>query len=172
MASFKYTQVSTVKIYACNKAIKISNPLNITRKASGTTPNTPILMTNPAITLSMVCPAIMFAASLTDKLIGLERYENNSINTSNGASIAGVPFGKKKAKKCVPCLISAMVVTAKNMNAANAKVTAIWLVAVKLYGNIPSKLQNTMNMNSEKINGKYWRPASPTLSFSMLAMNS
>ena len=36
-------------------------------------------MTNPPKTLSIVCPAIMFANNLTDKLTGLLKYEIISI---------------------------------------------------------------------------------------------
>ena len=38
-------------------------------------------------------PAIMFAKSLTDKLIGLLKYEIISITTINGSNTIGTPLG-------------------------------------------------------------------------------
>ena len=56
------------------KAIKISNPVKATMKAKGKTPvKNGIDTTNPANTLSKVCPASMFANNLTDRLIGLDK---------------------------------------------------------------------------------------------------
>ena len=51
-------------------------------------------------------------------------------------------------------------------------VTMMWLVKVKLNGIRPTRLPNRMNMNSEKMNGKYLRPSDPTLSRTIPAMNS
>ncbi len=65
-----------------------------------------------------------------------------------------------------------MAVTPMNTTSAMAKVTMMWLVTVKVNGIIPIRLQNRMNMNSEKMNGKYFMPAVPTLSRIMLATNS
>ena len=51
---------------------RISSPVNATEKPSGSQPpSNPKLITNPPNTFSIVCPAIMFANNLTDKLTGL-----------------------------------------------------------------------------------------------------
>ena len=47
-----------------------------------------------------------------------------------------------------------MMVTPTKMNAANTKVTIMWLVTVKDYGIIPNILQNNTNMNKENIKEK------------------
>ena len=54
-------------------------------KASGKTPvKNGIDTTNPANTLSKVCPASIFANSLTDKLIGRDKYEITSMGIKRG----------------------------------------------------------------------------------------
>ncbi|MNS71921.1 hypothetical protein D3C72_1053130 [compost metagenome] len=55
---------------------------------------------------------------------------------------------------------------------ASAKVTMIWLVTVKKYGNMPSRFAVSTNMNSENTNGKNTMPFLPAPSRSMEAMNS
>ena len=47
-----------------------------------------------------------------------------------------------------------MIVTPMNTTTAMAKVTMIWLVKVKPYGMMPSRLPNRMNMKSVKMKGK------------------
>ena len=65
-------QVNIAKTYACRKATSISRPVNATEKLNGNHPPTnQRLMTNPPKTLSIVCPAIILANNLTDKLTGL-----------------------------------------------------------------------------------------------------
>ena len=48
-----------------------------------------------------------------------------SIGTRIGAITTGAPAGKKKVKKCTPCLMNATIVTSRNTKIANAKVTTI-----------------------------------------------
>ncbi len=48
----------------------------------------------------------------------------------------------------------AIAVTPTNTTAANANVTTMWLVTVKLNGMRPRRLDNKMNMKSVKMNGK------------------
>src|SRR6266849_9602127 len=114
----------------------------------------------------------MLAKSRIDSDNGRMRYDITAIGTSRSSSGTGMPFGAKKVKKYQPCRISAMTVTPTKMKAARAKVTAMWLVKVKLYGTMPMRLPNSTNMKSEKTKGKYALPALPTFSRTMLAMNS
>ena len=60
------------------KAITISKPVSATRKAKGNTPPTiklfaPKTKTNPPMTFNKVCPAIILANNLTERLIGLDK---------------------------------------------------------------------------------------------------
>src|SRR5579885_1244963 len=95
-----------------------------------------------------------------------------SIGTSTGAMNTGAPGGKKKLKKWMPCRMNATSVTSKKTKIANANVTTIWPVNVKLYGISPRKLPNKTNMKIEKTSGKYSKPSVPTFSRTMLATNS
>ena len=79
---------------------------------------------------------------------------------------------KKPMNLKMPCLKIASSVKNTNMNDAITNVTMIWLVGVNEYGVMPSKLHSSTNMNSEKINGKNLRPASPALSLIKLSINS
>ena len=98
MASFKYKHVSTVKTYACNTATMISKPVNATKSRIGAMPKTPSAAVKPAKTFIIVCPAIIFAKSLTDKLIGLLKYEIISITTIRGKRTIGTPLGTNNFK--------------------------------------------------------------------------
>ena len=89
-------------------------------------------MIKPAITLSIVCPAVILAASLTERLTGLIKYAKNSITISKGAINLGAPGGKNIERNFKPCLQKAAITTTINKKAAKAKVTTIWLGAVKL----------------------------------------
>ena len=109
-----------------------------------------------------MCPAIIFAKSLTDKLIGLDIYEIISIGTSNNNIGLGTPLGAKKPRNFNnPCLKIAMKVAARNIKNAIAKVTIIWLVHVKLKGIIPIRLPIRIKKNKVKMNGKYLKPSLP-----------
>ena len=77
-------------------AMTISKPVNATKKASGKAPPiinefAPKTNTKPPMTFNRVCPAIIFAKSLTERLIGLERYEIISIGTSKNNIGFGTP---------------------------------------------------------------------------------
>lgn len=121
-----------VKIYACKIATNISNPVNIIMNGIGSQPpTTPIIKTNPAITLSKTWPAIKLAASLIDRLTGLARKVKSSMTIINGASQAGVPAGRNNDKNFIPCLIKPEIVTTKKTKKARANVTMMWLVTVK-----------------------------------------
>ena len=59
-----------------------------------------------------------------------EQILSQTIN--NGARKIGTPAGKKNEKNRVPCLKNAMMVTKTKITSAIDRVTAIWLVKVKL----------------------------------------
>ena len=77
-----------------------------------------------------------------------------SIGIISGHSITETPGGTKKLKKRTPCLTKPSIVTPMKTMSASAKVTMMWLVKVKLYGTMPSRLPNRMNMNSVNTSGK------------------
>ena len=117
-------QVNIAKTYACRNATNISKPVNATEKPSGNQPpSNPKLMTNPPNTFNIVCPAIMFANNLTDKLTGLLKYEIISIIVINGSRTTGTPLGTNMLKYLKPCLINPIIVTAIKINKAMINVT-------------------------------------------------
>ena len=128
-----YKHVNIANTYACKNAIKISKPVSATMNVNGKIPvKKGIDTTKPAKTLSNVWPANILANSLTDKLIGRERYEITSIVINKGSIYHGRPGITKKEKKWKPCFTKPKIVTPINTTAARAKVTIIWLVKVKL----------------------------------------
>ena len=88
-------------------------------------PKKPIRITNPEKTFNIVWPAIIFANNLTERLIGLVKYDITSITTNSGSIKTGTPFGTKKPKKPKPCLTNPITVTPINISIARANVTAI-----------------------------------------------
>ena len=65
----------------------------------------------------------MLAKSLTDRLIGLLKYEIISITTINGSNTIGTPLGTNNFRYQKPCLMNPMIVTPMKMNAARTNVT-------------------------------------------------
>ena len=105
-----YKQVNIAKTYACKNAITISSPLSAIKKAMGSNP--PIIKefaaktnTKPPITFNNVCPAIIFANNLTERLIGLDMYDMISIGINKTNMGFGTPLGENKPKNFIrPCL--------------------------------------------------------------------
>ena len=64
-----------------------------------------------------------------------------------------------------------IIVTPTKTNVAKAKVTMIWLVTVKEYGNIPIMLQNKTKRNKVKIKGKKGLALDPAVSEIIFATN-
>ena len=111
----------------------------------------------------MVWPAIILAANLTAKLIGLDIYETISIGTNIGIKNIGTPFGRKSLKYLWPCNTKPKIVANKNTPNASAKVIIIWLVTVKLYGINPNILHNKININKVYTKGNNLLPSLPKL---------
>ncbi len=80
---------------------------------------------NPAITFNKVWPAIIFAKSRIDKLIGLNKYEINSIGTSKRAKIKDVPEGKNNEKYTHPKCLMHIILIPMYIAKLNAKVIII-----------------------------------------------
>ena len=63
------------------------------------------LVIKPANTFNVMCPASILANKRTERLIGRERNEITSINTTRGTSAPGIPEGTKSFKKPKPCFM-------------------------------------------------------------------
>ena len=84
------------------KTREIKKNLKRKNRKNKKTPEVAMVHPNPAKTASNVCPAIMFANNLTERLTTRITYEINSIVINNGHNANGTPDGKKKLKKCRP----------------------------------------------------------------------
>lgn len=67
----------------------------------------------------------------------------------NGIKAAGVPWGTKWANMCWVWLIHPNNINAIHSGKARLNVIIKWLVLVKIYGNNPKKLLNTIRLNNE-----------------------
>ena len=156
-----YTQEKTEKMYACNKATNNSKAIITARNANGTIPATPSIITKNAITSSITCPAIIFAANLTAKLTGLTKNENISKTNINGTNHQGVPDGMKILYAFNPLLAIIIAMQTKNITRANVNVIEMWLVWAKEPGISPNKFNVKTNRKIENTNGTYFLPISP-----------
>lgn len=82
--------------------------------------------------VSKRCPAIIFAANRTDKVIGRIMFLISSIKTINGINAGGVPKGTKWAKAWIVSLIHENKIKESHKGSAKHKLTTRWLVAVKI----------------------------------------
>ena len=78
-------------------------------------------------------------------------------------------FGTKKSRYLIPCLTNPIIVTPIKIIAASVNVTIMWLVTVNEYGNIPTILQNKININKVNMNGKKDLALEPAVSFIIFA---
>lgn len=147
-----------MKTYACNAAIIASSPTIATIKIKGTKEINifffEIKKVKFANIANKVCPAIKLANNRIPKLNGLEKYDIISIPIKNGFKIFGAPDGIKVLIKDIFWIsIPTNTIEIKNEKlSVNAIVT--WLVNVKLYKDIPTKLAINMNKNKVNIKGK------------------
>ena len=105
----------------------------------------------------MVWPASMLAKRRTERLIGRVRNEITSIGTSRISRYQGA-CGTNSFRKPMPCFMKPTTITSRITSEARAKVTAIWLVTVKLPGTMPKKLLNSTKMKRVKTKGKIFEP--------------
>lgn len=94
------------------------------------------------------CPAIILAASRTDRVIGRMRFLIISITTINGIRTGGVPVGTKWARNSVRLLISLNKIKASHRGSAKDNVIAKCLVAVKVNDASPNVLLARIKKNS------------------------
>ena len=91
-----------------------------------------IVQAKPANIFKRQWPDIIFAKSLNARLITLKLYDTTSIAINNGARAIGAPEGKNKDNIWKPWVLMPMTLIPTKAMVANANVTAIWLVTVKL----------------------------------------
>ena len=85
------------------KPLKFLNLLSATENLMATIHQSTLrLTTKPPKTFNIVCPAIIFANNLTDKLTGLLKYEIISIIDIIGNKINGTPLGTNIFKYLKP----------------------------------------------------------------------
>jgi hypothetical protein len=118
----------------------------------------PIILTlpNPAITFNKAWPAIIFANSRIDKLIGLKKKDINSIGTNNNPSTTEVPLGKNNEKNWNLYFKIQITFIPINKKKLKKKVTIKWLVTVKLPGTSPIRFRNKTKKKVFIIRGKKW----------------
>jgi hypothetical protein len=139
--------------------------------AIGAMPKTPSIAANPAKIFIIVCPAIMFAKSLMERLMGLKRKDNISTGTTNGSKNFGTPLGANIPRKPKPCKNIPNVIINRNTTAARVNVAIIWLVNVNIPGINPTRFPNNINKNIENTKGKYFLPFLPALASIMPSTN-
>lgn len=99
--------------------------------------------------VSSKCPAIIFAANRTARVIGRIMLLIVSIITINVMSAGGVPWGTKCANIKLVWLIHPNNINLIHMGNAIVNVNAKCLVLVKIYGNRPIKLLNIIMLKIE-----------------------
>ncbi len=92
----------------------------------------------------------------TDKLIGLNIKEINSIGIINKLKTTEIPLGKKLLKKRKPCLFIAIICIPQKSIKLRDKVRISWLVRVYVKGIKPNKLLKSINVNKDPKIGKYF----------------
>ena len=97
----------------------------------------------------------MLANNRMASVNGRDRKDRNSIAATSGATNSGVPSGRNSEKKCKPWRAKPTITTRMKTIMAKPKVTAMWLVGVKLCtkGTMPMRLHDSTKMNTAKING-------------------
>lgn len=95
---------------------------------------------------SNICPATMFDSNRSAKLIDLNRVDINSIG-GNINSNTPDPCGQNRAKYLSPHLLNPINSIPNHVMNPNPSVTDRLLVIVKLNGNNPIKLNNSININ-------------------------
>ena len=85
----------------------------------------------PAIIFNNACPAIILAKSRNDKLIGLKKYEINSIGIKIKAKAPSLPAGKNRVKNDIPWVRAQIILIPKKTTKAIVKVTINCAVKVE-----------------------------------------
>jgi len=93
----------------------------------------------------IMCPAIIFAANRTDKVMGRIDSLINSTQTIKGVINIGVPLGIRCAFSFFGVFIIGYMTDINHTGMAMLKVIDGWEVCVNVYGNSPKVLFNIMN---------------------------
>lgn len=87
---------------------------------------------------STMWPALIFAASRNDRVIGRTIILDDSIKTKNGFSQSGAPSGRRWAIVALIDLSALDIISSIHIGRAILRVNNRWLVTLKVYGNNPS----------------------------------
>jgi len=98
-----------------------------------------------------ICPAVMFAAKRTERVIGRIICLTLSIRVINWERAIGVLKGTRWAKKWFVLLRALKSQKANQRGKAKDRVKAMWAVSVKTYGKRPIKFRVKININSVTI---------------------
>jgi hypothetical protein len=92
-------------------------------------------------------PAIILAERRMARVPGRITFLIDSINTIKDIRADGVPCGTRWANICLEKLTQPTSIKDSHIGRARVKVTTIWLVLVKIYGNKPIKLLVRIKMS-------------------------
>ena len=93
-------------------------------------------------------PAVILAASRTERVIGRIKFLTISISTINGIKALGVPVGTKCAKVAFKSFKQELKTMAVQTIRLKVSVNDICLEAVKTYGSSPNWLTETKKINN------------------------
>jgi hypothetical protein len=93
-----------------------------------------------------MCPAVIFAASRNDRVIGCTNTLIVSVNTRNGFSHVGAPSGRKCAIVFLGCLVSLDRIINIHIGSPMDRVIIRCLVFLREYGVIPKRFDRIIVM--------------------------
>ena len=93
-----------------------------------------------------MCPAVMFAASRNDSVIGWTNTLIVSVSTRNGFNHVGAPSGRKCAIVFLGCLVSLDKIISIHIGRPMHSVIIRCLVFLKEYGVIPRRFDRIIVM--------------------------
>lgn len=93
-----------------------------------------------------MCPAVMFAASRNDRVIGWTNTLIVSVSTRNGFSHVGAPSGRKCAIVFLGCFVSLDRIISIHIGSPIDRVMIKCLVFLREYGVIPSRFDRIIVM--------------------------
>jgi len=98
-----------------------------------------------------ICPAVMFADSRTDRVIGRIIWLTDSISTINCERAIGVLRGTRCLRKWLVLLIMLKTINPIHIGKAILRLKAMWALRQKIYGVIPKMLINKINIKRDSI---------------------
>lgn len=100
------------------------------------------------IKVNTMCPAVIFAASRKDRVIGRTRILVVSIITRNGFNHSGAPSGRKCAIDFFVCSVNEEIIILNHIGRPIERVRIRCLEEDSEYGIIPAKLIRMIKTNS------------------------